>query len=144
MVEWLTFCLRVWDRRGDKRASADFLDRLLIGPGDSVTVEYGPGVPRVRLLTVAMKDFAEVDTTADAGARVEAFSAAVRDGLMLSAVWLARQPIAVFRELREAGRITDVFIGGWVTRDQFDLELPPDFLSACGMLGLTVSICTND
>jgi len=67
MVEWLTFCLRAWDRRGRKIAPAELIDRLLISPDDPVAVEYGPGVPRVRLLSVAKEDFAEVDTTTDAG-----------------------------------------------------------------------------
>jgi hypothetical protein len=144
MVEWLTFCLRVWDPRGRKIAAAEFLDRLLIAPGDPATVEDGPGVPRVRLLSVAQEDFTHVDITADAGARSEAFAAAVHDRLVRAAEWLARQPPAVFAELRAAGRVTDVFVGGWIEQDQFDLDLPPEFLRACGALGLTVSVCTND
>jgi hypothetical protein len=144
MIEWLTFCLRAWDRRGHEIAPAEFLDRLLISPDDPVAVEYGPGVPRVRLLSVAKEDFAEVDTTTDAGARSEAFAATLRDGLVRAADWLDRQPPGVFLELRTAGRVTDVFISGWIEQDQFDLDLPPEFLRACGALGLTVSICTND
>ncbi len=50
----------------------------------------------------------------------------------------------MFEELRASGSVTDVFVGGWVTQDQFDLELPPEFLRACGKLVLTVSVCTND
>jgi hypothetical protein len=144
MVEWLEFCLRAWDRRGRKVAPAEFLDWLRIAPSDPAAVEEGPGAPRVRLLAVAMKDFDEVDITADAGARSEAFAVAVHDGLVRAAAWLARQPAAVFEELRAAGRVTDVFVGGWISQDQFDLELPPEFLRACGALGLTVSVCTND
>lgn len=144
MVQWLTFCLRAWDPRGRIIAPGDFLDRLLIAPGDPVTVESGPGVPRVRLLSVAQEDFAQADTTADAGAKSEAFAAAVRDELVRVAKWLARQPPAVFEKLRADGRVTDLFVGGWIEQDQFDLDLPPDILQACGALGLTVSICTND
>ncbi len=144
MVERLQFTLRVWDRRGQPIRPAEFLDRLSIAPGDPVTVEEGLGRPRVRLLSVGLGDFAHVDTTADAGARSEAFAAAVHDRLVRVAEWLARQPASVFQQLRAAGRVTDMFIGGWVTHDQFDIDLPPEFLRACASLGLTVSICTND
>lgn len=143
MVEWLQFTLRAWDRRGDAIRPAEFLDRLLIAPGDPAVVEDGPGVPRVRLFAVSVEDFSHVDTTEDAGAQSEAFAAAVHDGLIRAAAWLARQPSDMFEELRAAGRVTDVFVGGWVTQDQFDLDLPPEFLRACGALGLTVSVCTN-
>jgi hypothetical protein len=143
-VESLEFVLRAWGRRGQVVRPPEFLDRLSIAPGDQVVAEEGPGVPRVRLLAVAMKDFAKVDTTVDAGARDEAFAAAVHDGLVRAAAWLARQPPGLFEELRAAGRIADMFIGGWMDQDQFDLDLPPEFPRACGALGLTVSICTND
>ena len=145
MVEWFEFTMRAWDRRGQKIGPAEFIDRLSIAPGDPVVVtESRPGVRRVHLLRVSTEDFPHVDTSTDAGARSEAFAAAIRDGLVLAAAWLTRQPPAIFEELRAAGRITDVFVGGWVTQDQFDLDLPPEFLRACGALGLTVSICTND
>jgi len=144
MVEFLEFTLRVWDRRGCEIASAEFLDRLLIAPGDPAAVEAGPGVPRVRLLSVERKDFDHVDITKDPGARSEAFAIAVRQGLLRAADWLALQSPAVFDQLRTAGRITDVFVRGWIDQEQFDLELPAEFLRACGVLGLCISICTND
>src|SRR5262249_20333893 len=95
-----------------------------------VVVENGPGGRRVRLLAVAVEDFAHVDTEIDAGARAGAFAAAVRDGVVRAAPWLARQPASVFEELRSAGRGTEVFVGGWVTDDQFDLDVRPEFLWA--------------
>ncbi len=55
---------------------------------------------------------------------------------------VSRQPL--FEELRTAGRVTEIFVGGWIDQDQFDLDLPTEFLQACGMLGLSISICTND
>jgi hypothetical protein len=59
-------------------------------------------------------------------------------------LWLARQPAGVFEELRAAGRVTDLFVGEWVTQNQFDLDLSPEFLRACGAPELAVSACTND
>lgn len=124
--------------------AAKLLAGIQIAPGDAAVVEKGPGVPSVRLFTVSMQDFARVDATKDAGARSEAFAAAVRDGLIRAALWLERQPVQVFEDLRAAGCVTDIFVGGWMRDDQFDLDLPPEFLRACGALGLTVSVCTND
>ena len=145
MVEWLgSSCLRAWDTQGRKISPAEFLDRLLFAPGDPVAVEDGPGATRIRLLSIAREDFDEISITTDAGARSEAFAAAVREGLIRAAGWLARQSPLVFEELRAAGRIADVFVSGWIDQDQFDLDLPPEFLRACGALGLTISICTND
>lgn len=144
MVEWLSFSLRAWDRLGRPIRPDEFVGRLSFAPGDQAAVEDGPGNPLVRLLAVAVEDFDHVDTSADAGARSEAFAAALHDGLVQAAGWLTRQPAGVFEELRAAGRVTDVFVGGWVTQDQFDLDLPSEFLRACGALGLSVSVCTND
>jgi hypothetical protein len=143
MDEWLQFTLRAWDRRDHPIRPAEFLDRLSMALGDPVAVEDGPGVPRVRLLSVAVEDFAHVDSSTDAGARSEAFAAAIHDGRVRAAGWLARQPAGLFEQLWAAGRVTDVIVGGWVTQDQFDLDVPPEFLRACGALGLTVSVCTN-
>lgn len=144
MMEWFEFSLRAWDPTGGKIAPSEFVARLLIAPGDPASVAEGPGCPRVRLLSVARKDFDHVDITDDVGARSEAFAAAIHQGLVRAADWLARQPPALFQELRATGRVTDIFVGGRIEQDQFDLDLPAEFLRACGVLGLSISICTND
>ncbi len=144
MIEWLQFTLRAWDRSGDSNIAARLLDGVRIAAGDPASLEDGPGVPRVRLLSVSREDFADVDTTDDAGAQSEAFAAAIREGLLRVAEWLNRQPADLFEDLRAAGCITDIFVGGWMTDDQFGLVLPPEFLRASGARGLTVTICTND
>jgi len=144
MVEWLQVSLRAWDPSARPIPRAEFLDRLVLGPDGPVSVPTPPDNPRVRLLAISRDDFAHVDTSADAGARSEAFVAAVTDGLTRAAAWLTLQPVDVFESLRAGGRRTEVFVGAWVTQDQFDLDVPPAFLRACGVLGLTLSICTND
>jgi hypothetical protein len=143
VLESVNVTLRTWDRRGGTIQPSEFLERLSFDQGYPL-VEEGAGCPRVQLLALSEEDFAGVDTTEDAGAQSEAFSAAIRDGLIRAADWLTSQPQDVFEKLRASGRITDVFIGGWISDDQFDLDVPPEFLRACGDLGLTVSICTND
>ena len=144
MVETISVSLRVWDRLGRPVYPFEFVDRLNIVPDDSATVTVGPGCSRVQLLSVVTGDFSYIDTSNDAGARSEAMAKTVQDGLVTAAAWLDRQPREVFDELRASGRTTDVSVSGWITDDQFDLELPPEFLQACGRLGLSVSICTND
>ncbi len=144
MVEWLQFTLRAWDRRGTPVADTDFLDRLMFDPADTARAEHRPRITCVCLLSLSMDEFADVDTSEDAGAQSQAFAGALHDRLVSAATWLARQPATVFKDLRSTGCVTDIFVGGWITQDQFDLELPPEFLQACGALGLTLSICTND
>jgi len=144
VVEWLEFTLRAWDRNGRKIPRADFLDRLAFDPADTARAESGPGAQRVRLLSVSREEFAHVDTTQDAGAQSEAFAAALHEGLVEAAKWLTRQPVAVFEELRAVGHVTDVFIDGWMDQDQLDLDLAAEFVQACGKLGLSISVCTNE
>jgi hypothetical protein len=144
VVESLYLTLRAWSPISGGIPRYEFLDRLAIAPEDPVEVTDGPGSASVRLLAVERQDFDHVDTTVDAGARSEAFAKFVRDGLLNAAAWLGRQDSRIFADLRAAGRKTDVFVDGWIDQDQFDLDLPPEFLKACGALGLTVSILTND
>jgi hypothetical protein len=137
-VETISFTLRTWHREGKRVPAAAFLDKLVIAPGDPARREKGPGDPRVELLSLAAEDLAEAEEPS------EAFAAALLQGLQRAARWLAKQPPDLFRGLREAGFVTDVFIGAWINSDQMDLDLPPEFLRACGKLGLTISLITND
>jgi hypothetical protein len=140
MVEWLSVTLRAWDRTKRAVARSEFIDRLSIRPGDPATEpkkDVG-GVTRLELLLVELKAFEDEEEP------TEAFVAAVGDGLLRAAGWLGRQPVEVFEKVRAAGGGGDLFVGGWIERDQFDLDLPPELLRACGTLGLPISICTND
>lgn len=138
MVESLRFILRVWDRTGQLVVPDEFFKQLSFQAGDAASMMDGPGAPSVQLLFASIEDFP------DGPERYEAFEAVLQQGLVRAAEWLGRQAASVFEEFRATGRVTDVFIGGWMTDDQFDLHLPPEFLQACGALGLTLSICTND
>jgi hypothetical protein len=144
VLEWVTFTLRAWAQEGSDVQPSEFVERLVIVPRDSIVVEETVGVARVRLLGIATSDFAHVDTTEDAGAQSEAFAKAIQAGLVRAAEWLSLQSPELFLELRASRRFTDIFVSGWISGDQFDLDLPPEFLQASGTLGLTVSICTND
>jgi hypothetical protein len=76
--------------------------------------------------------------------RYEEFASRIDAGLKRAAEWLSARPQGVFDEWRASGKNADVFIGGWMNSDQFDLTLPPEFLLACGRAGLPIEICTND
>ena len=75
----------------------------------------------------------------------EEFAARIEQGFLRAAEWLDARSAGGFRMWRrESGRTADVFIGGWLSNEQFDMVLPPPFLLACGKAGLPIHICTND
>jgi hypothetical protein len=74
----------------------------------------------------------------------EAFHLQVEQGLSRAAEWLNSRPAEAFEDWRASGRKSDIFIHGWLLNEQFDLTIPPPFLSACGRLKLPITICTND
>jgi hypothetical protein len=54
------------------------------------------------------------------------------------------RPPGAFDRWRGQGRKADIFIGGWLANEQFDLGLPAAFLLARGRADLPIRICTND
>src|SRR5262249_34189420 len=85
-----------------------------------------------------------MDECLSAAEPTEEFVVRIDAGLKRAAEWLDTLDPTTFAEWRTAGKTTDIFIGGWMNCDQFDLTLPPEFLLACGRLGLPITICTND
>jgi hypothetical protein len=92
----------------------------------------------VELVEVAMEDLRDYPEP------TEEFVARVNSGLLRAAKWLLSRPVEAFEQWRSNGRQADIFIGGWLEGDQFDLALPATFLLACGRAGLSIEICTND
>jgi hypothetical protein len=137
-VETISVALRAWHAEGKRVPAAAFVAKMVIARGDPVKKGKGTGEPCFDLLSLAAEDFVKEEEPS------EAFAAALREGLNSAARWLAKQSPSVFQALREAGFVTDIFIGAWIDLDQLDLDLPPDFLVQCGRHGLTVSIITND
>jgi hypothetical protein len=74
----------------------------------------------------------------------EVFADRIDQGLRRAAEWLFSRPVEGFDRWRSTGRELDVFIGGWLNDQQFDLDIPAVFLLACGRAGLPIQICTND
>lgn len=92
----------------------------------------------VGLFCVDMADLQEYEEPS------EEFAIRVEQGFLDAAEWLVARPVGAFDDWRDAGRKADVFIGGWLLNEQFDLVLPPQFLMACGAAELPIQICTND
>ena len=74
----------------------------------------------------------------------ELFAERIGQGFRRAAEWLSSRPVEIFDRWRSLGQKMDVFIGGWLNDQQFDLDLPAEFLLACGRAGLPIQICTND
>jgi hypothetical protein len=137
-VETISVSLRASHPEGKRVPAAMFMQKLVIARGDPAKKAKGPGDPCIDLVLLAAEDFANEEEPS------EAFAGALEQGLNEAARWLAKQSPPVFQALREAGFVTDVFIGAWIDLDQMDLNLPPNFLAQCGRHGLNISIITND
>ncbi len=140
-VAWLTVDLRVWHSDGEQVPDRAFLGKLK--PVARIAVKKHRSreaweSARVTLVSVQADKFDTKDEPS------EAFAAAVRKKLLNAAKWLDGQPSALFAGLLDAGYEADVFIESWIDQDQFEVELPPKFIAACGRVGLGVSLLTND
>jgi hypothetical protein len=92
----------------------------------------------IELFAVDMADLLTYDEPS------EEFAARVERGFLSAAAWLGSRPPGAFDRWRGQGRKADIFIGGWLLNEQFDIVLPAPFLMACGRAGLPIHICTND
>jgi hypothetical protein len=92
----------------------------------------------IELFSVDMADLRAFDEPS------EEFAARVERGFLNAAEWVDSRPPGAFDRWRSQGRKADVFIGGWPSNEQFDIELPAPSLMACGRAGLPIHICTND
>ena len=141
-VSWLSVNVRAWHPDGKRVPDAAFIRRLCPKPAAAVVETHKSRgeweAARIKLVSVGIDAFAHADEP------TEAFAAAVREQLLRAADWLAGLPAPVFNELRRDGFKTDVFIGSWIDQDQFELKLPPEFVAACGRVGLGLSLLTND
>jgi hypothetical protein len=138
-AEWLQICLRAW---APDAVVGDGLETLLrLEPGDGFRSAPGTALGQASLIYFVDE---EVAAFASAKEPSEAFAAAVEARLLASAKWLASRPAGALDACRAQGYRLDVFVGSWIDQDQFDLDLPAEFLLACGSGALGISIVTND
>ncbi len=138
-VEVLNVSLREWG--GAEATGSLFFDLIGLQPGTDYTSYPSDSPHKAARIVLASVSLAEC---APGPERHQEFASKIGAGLKRAADWLASLVPAGFDEWRARGMVADIFIGGWMNSDQFDLKLPPDFLFACGRLGLPIEICTND
>jgi len=86
----------------------------------------------------------EPDIGDDEVEAIEKFDEGIRQGFLDASAWLSARDPALIDELRARGIGFDLFIGGWISDLQFDLDLPAELLLECGRRGLAIRVCTND
>ena len=136
-VEHLEATLQVCRFNGGAVKTDEFLDKLVVESGDNVKKRKRPNA-RVDVMTIQQTEFADAEEPSEAFA--ETLAARLHD----ASIWLNKQDVELFDELRAKGFNTDFLITGWINADQLDLDLPPSLLRACGTLGLKITIITND
>jgi hypothetical protein len=128
-------------------SAEDFIDPLKIHPGEVEATRADCGAwasGMVYFAVVRQSDFSHIDTSADAGAQSEAFHAGVVEGFRAAGQFLSKRSPAVTRAMRASGIKLRLFIEVRMDQDQMELELPPEFLAACGMHGLGAYVISND
>ena len=86
----------------------------------------------------------DLDAFSASAEPTEAFASAIDVALTNMASWLRERSPAEFDRIRARGVRLDVFIGGAIDNDQFELKLPAPFVEACGARDLPIQIVTND
>jgi hypothetical protein len=138
-LEWIRASLR--GMAGERATGTLLFELLALAPGDGFETSPSDSAwkaARIVLMEVAREDVGDSEELA------EAFAARIREGLLRAGQWIASRPADAFDRCRAEGFRLDVFFGGWLDGEQFDLDLPAEFLLACGKAGLPISICTND
>jgi hypothetical protein len=138
-LQWVRISLRGYG--GEAPSGVAFLDIVGLEPERVALATQSDSAWRsanVELFSVNMAELGTFDEPS------EEFAARVDRGFLDAAEWLGSRPPGAFDRWRDQGRMADIFIGGWLLNEQFDIVLPTLFLTACGRAGLPIHICTND
>jgi hypothetical protein len=126
---------------GEASLGSAFFDLLAVEPewmSRATGSESAWQSANVELFSVAMEDLQEFEEPC------EEFAARVERGFLRAAEWVDSRPPGAFERWRDQGHKADIFVGGWLSNEQFDLMMPAIFLRSCGQAGLPIHICTND
>lgn len=132
---------------GSGVTSAEFLGPLDIKPGEveGARADGGPWASGMVYFSIVREtDFAHVDTASDAGAQSEAFYRTVIDAFRDVGRFLESRPSETTAKMRATGLSMRIFVDVRMDQDQMELELPPEFLAACGRHGLPIYVISND
>jgi hypothetical protein len=134
-------------RDGENIPTAVFLTPFAIKPGEVESAVADAGEEAGGMIYFAVvrhSDFAHVDKSADAGAQSEAFFSGIGNAFRATARFLDQRSPAITASIRGAGVALRIFIEIRMDQDQMELELPCEFLAACGRHGLGVYVISND
>jgi hypothetical protein len=138
-VEWIRFSLRGYG--GPEPTGSRFLELVAWTPATGFEAEASDSAWRSALIHLFALSIEDCQPGTES---YEEFGARMAVGLKRAAEWLNSLSPEALDQWRALDKRADIFIGGWMNDDQFDLTLPPEFLLACGRLELPIEICTND
>ena len=138
-VETIQICLRAWAE--GEITGVNFFNLLGLTPDDGWEGVAGTHISQAALIYFVDEGIASHQGSPEPS---ESLSSKIERQLLEAAEWLLSRGAGVFDRCRESGLRTDVFVGGWIDQDQFDLRLPAPFLLACGRAGLSIEVITND
>jgi hypothetical protein len=138
-AEWIQVSLRGW--ASGRSVAGDFFGLLGLEASDGFRTEAGAEPGRSSLVYFVDEEMAAHSSEVEPS---DSFAKAVDAALLRAARWLGSRPPEALESCRARGINLDVFVGSWIDQDQFDLDLPFQFLLECGRAGLGITIVTND
>jgi hypothetical protein len=138
-LDWIQVSLRGYG--GEAPTGGLLFEQLGVEPKSGFVCS--PSVLPWQAASIVLLEVA-FEETQEAEEPHEVFADRMDQGFRRAAEWLSSRPVGAFDGWRASGRKLDIFIGGWLNDEQFDLVLPPAFLSACGRADLPIQISTND
>lgn len=140
-LQSITISLRAYYSDGRNVTSERFISPLDIGASDAVEVLSDRGMWASALVVFVRMHLSDYSASAEP---YEVFAAALSGKLKDITGWLDRQSPDAFQQMRSGDLVTDLFLDAWIDGDQLDLTLPTSLLVACGRLGLSIGMITND
>jgi hypothetical protein len=138
----INMSLVAWRKSPDVIGYEDFIGRLAIPDTDHYeTLRPQPGVRKTVVIRFLSLSTDELPQSTEI---LEDFSKRLTVAFGEIAEWLAARPASVFEEFRKSGLQLMFLMNLWIDDNQLDLALPPEFLAACGRLGIKVSILSNE
>jgi hypothetical protein len=113
-----------------------FLDALAITPEDRIEATDGPRFVQFPIIRLSQCQGAAEPS--------EEFDARTRQVLLLAAEFLNRREPKVLERIRTAGMRVRIFVDLRMDQDQFEFDLPAEFVRACGRHGLGIFVMSND
>ena len=140
MIEILKVSLRAICTRPQTITATTFVQALNLHVGErSIFGDGAPGFAAgVILFYHNVDDFAQHENPSQALA--DAIAGSLRD----AAAFLSSISDLSVRQLTQSGFPLDIFFDAWIELDQFDLDLPVEFLAELARLCLRLRIITND